>query len=596
MTQQEAVLHKKRYGQYFSGKKVADLLFSFLPPKHEWLNVVDPMAGIGDMLVAVRDHLNKTPQLLAIEIDDAVAKQCNIRVPEARTVCCDAFKCDELITPEGFDLVITNPPYVRYQLQNENDDIMPSAHEIRKNLISFLGFIPYLDAKERDLFVKLAANYSGLADMAVPAWLLCAALVKKGGYLAVVVPETWLNRDYAAPIQYLLQKCFQIETVAINTNADWFSDALVKTCLVVAKRIDIQSLIESKSSLTKVVETDQVYTQLTSSLFPQLQSTKEAEKWLMSEDRKFFSNKPEIPHELSKIIGDKDSTEFVLLSEVGINCGQGLRTGANEFFYVETEKDLGDMVLVHSKEWDHGGKTYCFNKNDTIPTLQNRGEIDGIVVNPKDLVTRVIYPQGVVRGDLLEYVSAAEKYQDARGRHFKDYSAVHPNEKKSGDTIIREWFRLPKMTERHAPNLCLTRVSAKIPECLYVQQSKTQQVVIDANMVTLWGDNTETVRIMMAILNSTWSKLSLELICTVMGGGALKVEASHLKKLLLPKMTNEQLKMLEEIGNTLIAGGYMTDAIQDKIDNIVASGFMDKKITQKMRELLIRKYNERSVR
>lgn len=51
-------------------------------------------------------------------------------------------------------------------------------------------------------------------------------------YLAMVVPETWLSRDYAAPIQYLLLKCFRVETVAIDTNASWFPEAPVKTCLI----------------------------------------------------------------------------------------------------------------------------------------------------------------------------------------------------------------------------------------------------------------------------------------------------------------------------------------------------------------------------
>ena len=69
---------------------------------------------------------------------------------------------------------------------------MPSAQEIRENLIVQIGRTSYLSDEEKALFLQLAKNYSGLSDMAVPAWLLCAALVKKDGYLAMVVPETWL--------------------------------------------------------------------------------------------------------------------------------------------------------------------------------------------------------------------------------------------------------------------------------------------------------------------------------------------------------------------------------------------------------------------
>lgn len=71
--------------------------------------------------------------------------------------------------------------------------------------------------------------------------VLCASLVKAGGILAMVVPETWLNREYAKPIQYLLLKTFDVLTIARDVNACWFDNALVRTCLIVAKKKKIDS-------------------------------------------------------------------------------------------------------------------------------------------------------------------------------------------------------------------------------------------------------------------------------------------------------------------------------------------------------------------
>lgn len=587
-------LHKKRFGQYFSGKKVADMLYSLLPKEHNWKTAVDPMAGIGDMLVSVQDHTSN-PLLLGVEIDEAVANNCAARLPSATVVKGDAFRTAELITKEGWDLVITNPPYVRYQLQDRDDDTMPSSQEIRKNLINQIHAIPYLSDPEKALFLSLSENYSGLADMAVPAWILCAALVKKNGYLAVVVPETWLNRDYAAPIQYLLMKLFQIKTIARDTNASWFPEALVKTCLVVAKRIDICNLIEASKHMTRIIEIDRDCFQPTVSLFPHLRMAKDSIKWADSVDSSFFSNKTELPHELKVIVGESEA-DYMSLSDIGIECGQGLRTGANDFFYVSIEQDDDVKYSVRSKAWDQGGKNYRFYKSDILLTLQNRGEIDGLVVRPDKLVTGVLYPQEEISGQLKDYISSAEEYHDGKGRRFKDFSAVKPNEKMDGTRVIREWFRLPKMADRHLPNLCLTRVSANTTECLYVQQSAEMPIVIDANMVTLWGKSERNILIAFALLNSTWSKLSLELICTVMGGGALKVEASHIKKLLLPILPNSKLDMLEKVGATLVIEGKMTQKGQDIIDSIVASAFNDATITVRMQQLLMQKYKERSTR
>lgn len=596
MTQQEMMLHKKRYGQFFSGKTVADMLFSLLPKDREWATVVDPMAGIGDMLVTVRDHVMKRPLLLGIEIDGTVAQECVEKIPEATIIHDDAFKNDDIITSEGFDLVITNPPYVRYQLQGDENGTMPSAQEIRENLIQQINRIPYLSKEEKALFLLLAKNYSGLSDMAVPAWLLCAALVKMDGYLAMVVPETWLNREYATPIQYLLLKCFNIETLAIDTNANWFPNALVKTCLVVAHRVKNQSLIEFEKYTTQIVEANRSYKQPTITIFPHLKRAKESQKWSLPEDAAFFSKELELPHELDKLVGKRNCIELETLSGMGIECGQGLRTGANDFFYVEIEKSTEEKVLVHSKAWDNGGKKYCFERKDIIPTLQNRGEIEGLVVSLNNLKTAVVYPQGEIQGDLRTYIESAERYQDEKGRKFRDYSAVSPNEKKDNGHIIREWFRLPKMAVRHLPNLCLTRVSARIPECLYVEQNEQEPIAIDANMVTLWGIDTRQILIAFAILNSTWTKLLLELICTVMGGGALKIEASHLKKLTIPKLNDDQKKELEVMGKKLIAEKKMTEGIQDGIDRVIALSLGNEEIISDMRELLRRKYIERSER
>jgi hypothetical protein len=115
-------------------------------------------------------------------------------------------------------------------------------------------------------------------------------------------------------------------------------------------------------------------------------------------------------------------------------------------------------------------------------------------------------------------------------------------------------------------------------------------------MVTLWGKSERNILIAFALLNSTWSKLSLELICTVMGGGALKVEASHLKRLLLPKLSEDKLEELEKAGLSLIAEGKMTRNDQSTIDSIIASGLADDTITVRMQKLLTQKHKERSTR
>lgn len=229
--------HQKRYGQYFSGAKVADLLVSLLPKDAVIKSAIDPMAGVGDLLHSVLSKFDEASDVLAVEIDPLVASRCSENLSAARVVSGDSFLCTEVVNPEGWDLVITNPPYVRYQLQDGADGAIGSGNEIRENLSKQIECMWHLSPADKALLSKLAKNYSGLADMAVPSWILCVALVKMGGLLAIVVPDTWLSREYAAPVQYMLSKCCDILTIAKDISTCWFENALVRTCLVVAKAL-----------------------------------------------------------------------------------------------------------------------------------------------------------------------------------------------------------------------------------------------------------------------------------------------------------------------------------------------------------------------
>jgi hypothetical protein len=53
----------------------------------------------------------------------------------------------------------------------------------------------------------------------------------------MVVADTWLSRDYAAPVLYALRRFFEIEHVVEDAEAAWFADVMVRTTLVVARRV-----------------------------------------------------------------------------------------------------------------------------------------------------------------------------------------------------------------------------------------------------------------------------------------------------------------------------------------------------------------------
>jgi len=235
---------KKHLGQYFSGSAVAGLLAHLA--KFEASNtVIDPMSGTGDMLLACSPSENPEKLFVGVEIDKDVFLRSSDRFKNNSNVKLlnrNVFKLNTIkeVSSIAYDLVITNPPYVRYQSISENRPNTPdsiSSSEIKQNLIKSLDCFEHLDEKDKQLLKPIIDNYSGLSDLAVPSWLLCSMLTKIGGRIAMVVPQTWLNREYATTIQYLLLRWFQMEYVVEDGNSKWFPNAQVKTTLLVAKRI-----------------------------------------------------------------------------------------------------------------------------------------------------------------------------------------------------------------------------------------------------------------------------------------------------------------------------------------------------------------------
>ena len=647
--------HQKRFGQYFSGDKVAALLSLLLPQGLQYSSIIDPMVGNGDLLSAVVAKATKNVQMLGVEIDEPVAVACQKRLPQANIICEDAFQSKAVITEKGWDLVITNPPYVRYQLQNDDNSVMPTGNAIRDNLFTLLNQLSYLDAEEKQLLLQITQNYSGLSDMAVPSWILCASLVKTGGILAMVVPETWLNREYAKPIQYLLLKTFDVLTIARDVNACWFDNALVRTCLIVAKKKKIVPLSETSGEktlfidlgaglvgecslvdnlawnglsgekalidlLTRTVNAADndfaLESRSTMSLFPQMLASQRIPKWMSSGDFQAQNNASQLPRELGSILNSVPEQAYMTLGDFGIHCGQGLRSGANEFFYLEITGETDDKYSLFTSKWFGRGRTIEVPKKFIIRCVQNRRQVTGLVANPQALETGVLYLQDHIRPQdfnvcthnaaerykvlpsaLNDYISTAEKYKNPRGISFREYSAVKPNEKKIDSQYERFWYMLPQFAPRHLPNLCITRVSSTAADCVYIPQSEENPIAVDANFVTLWGSSEETIKICLALLNSTWSKCYLELLCTVMGGGALKIEASHVHQLLFPKLNRRQLQRLSEYGITIAKRKKLTPELRDAIDTTILESFTDEeRLLMQIRALLRKKLNERGAK
>jgi hypothetical protein len=648
---------RKQLGQYFTGLPLGKLL-AHLALRLDTRSVLDPMAGHGDLLDATWEAATERgislERLDGIEIDETTATTCRNRLaeivngsmpPGMRIIAADTFDPASVkpLSLPGYDLVITNPPYVRYQAHNANGT---RVGKIRSGVAATID--TRLSGAENNVWKELTESYSGLADLSVPAWLLAAAMVRPGGRLALVVPATWRSRDYADVIRYLLLRCFWLECIVEDEQPGWFSDALVRTHLIVARRLSEEDIAMPMGARTKFPEA--IWLQvapkaaapgsLVGATFtgpdPEFQfaawvhnGCKQSkcgisvrqfnlhDEWTALEARvrrRHWYQKLEgrdndlplfarpraaaritVPDILKRMFPDGCSSDaLVTLEEAGVHVGQGLRTGCNRFFYVTALGASGaGMARVETSSF-FGHQEFSAPEDALRPVLRRQSEMksieesrvpEGRVLDLRGWVLPEDYPTVVEAApayaacgeplprimpqELADYVrgAAAAPSEGPEGdKRIPDLSAVRTNVRVPLNSHVtpRFWYMLPHFAPRHLGFVFVARINHALP---WTEANFESPVLIDANFSTFWGAPKGLTRYALkALLNSVWCRAFMETLGTTLGGGALKLEATHLRQLAVPILSSEAKLNLDAAGKQLTRS---TTEVQSRIDAIV---------------------------
>lgn len=577
----------KALGQYFSGELVADVL-STLAECKPGQSIIDPMAGIGDMFTPFnisQFHCS------AIEIDPAAYQTLIDRVPTA--ICANAFSKEALESykKRGYDLVITNPPYVRWQNLNDSSDLPNylSIQNIYDNLLNYTKTAMTLNHSERLFVNECLSSLSGLSDLAIPSWLLCMLLTKRSGVLAIVVPNSWMSREYSLPIIRVLKNLFDIEVVLSDVNSVLFKGkALVQTNLIIARRHTTASssdnYIRFISAYSSLWNSSDYLEKLKKCIQDNKNEKGVCELRLVNQRAIWNAN--EAPHlssyELSSIKSHIHlcPSNISDISSFGIKCFQGLRSGANAFFYLQRQK----RSLIAS---DGHVLSYSKNQKNFLPSIQAQEDLSNTYSQGEVKQSYLLYLQdkvvtrdqgtnkayAVVPNDLENYILDSEKRQ-VNDIFIPNLSAVKTNVRIERPGVKpRYWYMLPPLSKRHTAPLFFPRLNSGR---VYVRKNTYAQV-IDANFVTIiiQDDARLTVNAALALLNSTWSSIQFEENCTVMGGGALKVDSVQMDRFFFPTLSDDQLNELDTLGEKLSNMSLDETSIIDEIDHVILRSIPD---------------------
>ncbi|MBK8371990.1 MAG: class I SAM-dependent methyltransferase [Saprospiraceae bacterium] len=177
----EASAEKLR-GGFYTPAPIADFILCWGINGSKDIDILEPSCGDGVFLEQLQKNNLKYKSITAVELDEEeAAKAEKINLKNKQIINADFHGyCNN--TMQRFDLIIGNPPYIRYQFFNRQQQV-----------------------EAEDIFIKAGLTYSKLTNAWVSFVVGSSLLLKeKGGKIGFVLPAEVLQVSYAQQLRNFL--------------------------------------------------------------------------------------------------------------------------------------------------------------------------------------------------------------------------------------------------------------------------------------------------------------------------------------------------------------------------------------------------------
>ena len=415
----------------------------------------------------------------------------------------DFFDAWRGLNSRGFDAVVGNPPFIRYQNFPE----------------------PYR-SRAMAIMTELGLKPNRLTNIWVPFVVAASASLRSGGRLALVLPAELLQVSYAAQLRsFLAERFSRIDIIACNEL--FFDNAEQEVLLLLA---DGALPVPSSDNRCRVAMTeantvsevigrspDEVIAET-----PPKTIQHDSEKWL----KYFLTNK-----EISLMRKLREAPEITNLSAFA-SVDVGVVTGRNSFF-----------VLSGKEIAEHGLEEYG------VPIVSRTEQLKGARLNPEDWQSLADDGKRVhllhlsplngdpLKGPLKRYIQTGEEKR------------IHEGYKCS---IRSPWYAVPSVWQPSGflfrqiydfPRAVLNQANATSTDTIHRLSCKVQPEQVVANAYTYL------------------SAASAEIEGRSYGGGVLELEPSEAERLLMPIPLGQGLS-IEECDD-FIRTGRLADLLDE---------------------------------
>ena len=324
---------KKLRGAYYTPLQLANAMVSLFASE-KITSILEPSCGDGVFLDSITQQglLNHIEKVTAIEIVSEEAEKLSLRFANTDNV--SIFNEDFLdfykrsYSNENYDLVLGNPPYIRYQ---------------------------YLTEKQRKIQSEILTDHGMKSNKLINAWVCfivaCVQLLSEDGKIAMVVPAEIMQVAYAEDLRVFLSN--QLSRITLITFEKLIFPEIEQEVLVF---VGEKGGEEKGIRIIEMNDLDGFKTlDLKMNGYQKLLHAKE--KWT-----KYFIS----PEEVKIIQNIRSDARFVKFSDYGI-INIGITTGNNSFFSIdeETEKafDLQPVTIPLIGRSSHAHGIY-FSEGD----------------------------------------------------------------------------------------------------------------------------------------------------------------------------------------------------------------------------------------
>lgn len=487
-----AQTEQKLRGGYYTQLDIAVFLARWVLERQPQ-NILEPSSGDGAFIEALAHLDAKVKNVLACELEPAEAERSRNRARDQRRFEVNVFAEDFLAwslprfdQPPQFDAVLGNPPFIRYQYLD-----------------------PEQQSRAEQIFRRFDLPFTKHTNAWVPFVISAMAQLRPGGRLAMVVPAEILHVIHARSLRhFLLAQCSKI--LILDPDQIWFSETLQGVVLLLAEKAREPSkglaeiaVVPIRDRTTLNCDASRHFTAADTISGSTLNG-----KWMLSllarHERRLLEH-----------LGQHES--IVPFTEVA-TVDVGIVTGANDFFLVP------DAVVE-----EYGLHEFAY------PMFGRSDHVAGVIYDEAQ------HEKNRRAGLPANFLWFKESPLPERARQYIDRGEAQELHHRYKCRIRTPWYTVPSVysapiamlkRSHHFPRLVLNRMKAFTTDTAY--RVETTKITAE-NLVS-------------GFVNSL-TALTTELEGRHYGGGVLELVPSEIEKVLVPMSqhdANDTLRALDK--------------------------------------------------